>query len=80
MSNGYGRIRIGSLLDGSRRLVLVHRLAYELAVAPIPADHDIDHVRDRGCTRRDCCNPAHLEAVSHAENNRRANSHRDYSR
>lgn len=48
--------------------VPAHRIAYELAYGPIPEGLEIDHVRARGCTRRDCVNPAHLEAVSHREN------------
>ena len=32
----------------------------------------IDHVHANGCRNVDCVNPAHLEAVTQAENNRRA--------
>lgn len=42
----------------------VHRLAYEVLVGPIPDDFEIDHL----CRTRCCINPAHLEAVSRAEN------------
>lgn len=51
--HGYGRY------DTQR----AHRLVYELLVGPIPSGMEIDHVRARGCTRRDCVNPAHLEPV-----------------
>ena len=44
-----------------------HRLAYVIAVGPIPVGFDVDHL----CRNRGCWNPAHLEAVSHAENMRR---------
>lgn len=44
-----------------------HRVVYELAVGPIPPGHEIDHT----CRRRCCIRPAHLEAVTHAENQRR---------
>lgn len=52
--------------------VLAHRVAYELAIGPIPDGLQIDHVRARGCTRRDCVNPGHLEPVTGQENNLRS--------
>jgi hypothetical protein len=42
----------------------VHRLAYELEYGPIPDGLQIDHL----CRVRCCCNPAHLEAVTHKTN------------
>ena len=56
-NNGYGR-------RGNR---YAHRVVYEALVGPIPADMEIDHL----CRVRRCVNPAHLEAVPHAENVRR---------
>jgi len=60
--NGYGCFSIG------RRTTAVHRASYLEFVGPIPAGYDIDHL----CRNRRCCNPAHLEAVTRAENVRRA--------
>lgn len=58
-----------------------HRFAYELLVGPIPEGLVIDHVRARGCVRRDCTNPQHLEAVTNSENVKRGDgTHRTNAR
>lgn len=44
-----------------------HRVAYTLLRGPIPPALTIDHL----CRVRHCVNPAHLELVTQAENNRR---------
>ena len=68
--NGYGHAHVGNTV------VRVHRLVYTLLVGPIPEGLHLDHVEERGCTSRACCNPAHLEPVTQAENNRRAAARR----
>lgn len=65
---GYPQIGIGSRKDGSRRIVYAHRLSYETFVASIPAEYQVDHL----CRNKCCINPLHLEAVTEAENIRRA--------
>jgi len=50
------------------RTVYVHRYLYPLAKGPIPPDLELDHL----CGNKRCCNPDHLEAVTHGENMRRA--------
>lgn len=51
---------------------IAHRVAYEEAYGPIPDGLTIDHVHARGCRYRNCIEPTHLEAVTSAENTRRA--------
>ena len=60
-SAGYGR------MDRARS---IHRTTYEMYVGPIPDDLELDHL----CRNHGCCNPAHLEPVTHAENVRRGES------
>ncbi len=44
-----------------------HAVAYEHFIGPVPEGLELDHL----CRVRACCNPAHLEPVTHAENVRR---------
>ena len=60
--NGYAAITILG------RRAYVHRVSHELYIGPIPEGMDVDHL----CFNRLCFNPAHLEAVTRAENLRRA--------
>lgn len=50
-----------------RTMVRAHRMAYELAVGPIPDGLTIDHL----CRVKNCVNPSHMEPVTAAENTRR---------
>lgn len=71
-NHGYGAFGVGSSRDGTQRVVRAHRFAYELLVGPVPDGLELDHL----CNNRGCVNPAHLEAVTHAENKRRAGARR----
>jgi hypothetical protein len=79
---GYGQIaqRDGSEKGpdgrGKVRCHLTHRLVYSILVGPIPDGLPLDHVKERGCASNACCWPAHLEPVTHLENNRRAAARR----
>lgn len=42
----------------------VHRIAYQALVGDIPEDLELDHL----CRVRNCCNPEHLEPVTHRVN------------
>jgi len=55
---GYGTIR------GNGHQLLAHRVAYELAIGPIPEGKQLDHL----CRNKGCVNPAHLEPVTNREN------------
>jgi hypothetical protein len=61
---GYGMVRTGSVLDGSARSKLAHRVVYEAIVGPIPEGLELDHL----CRNPACVNPAHLEPVDHRTN------------
>jgi HNH endonuclease len=63
-SDGYGICARG---PGGRYSHLAHRRAYQMAVGPIPDGYELDHL----CRNRACCNPEHLEPVTHLENVRR---------
>lgn len=65
---GYGTFR------ASGHTQYAHRLAYEATVGPIPDGLQIDHVKARGCTRKDCCNSRHMEPVTPRENTRRGDA------
>jgi hypothetical protein len=73
VSDGYGQI------DGQGVAQSVHRVAYEDKVGPIPDGLTIDHLchsraAEAGtcpggpCEHRRCCNPSHMEPVTHAQN------------
>jgi hypothetical protein len=60
--SGYGIIWAGAWMSR------VHQVAYRIVKGDVPEGLEIDHL----CRNRRCCNPHHLEAVTHAENMRRS--------
>lgn len=64
-SNGYARV------GWQGREPVVHRVVWEVAGLDIPEDRPIlDHL----CKVRRCCNPEHLEPVTHQENTLRGDA------
>lgn len=58
---GYGRMSINS------QTVATHIVAYTHYFGYVPGKMQVDHL----CNNRLCCNPEHLELVTHLENQRR---------
>lgn len=61
-SNGYGSFR----LNGKTTR------AHQFLVGKAPEGTEWDHVKERGCTHKNCVWPEHLEAVTHRVNLSRA--------
>lgn len=66
--NGYTRLMYS--YKGVRYDMVAHRYSYSVFVGPIPAGLLVDHL----CRVRNCCNPDHLEAVTHSENTKRGDA------
>lgn len=60
---GYGQFRWSTAKNG-----YAHIWAYERYIGPVPKGMELDHL----CRRRECCNPLHVEPVTHRENIMRA--------
>lgn len=54
--------------DGRIGSRFAYRIAYEWLVGPVPEGLELDHL----CRNPNCCNPEHLEPVTHRVNLRRA--------
>lgn len=67
-NKGYGLFHY----EGQKRAA--HRVAYMLFVGPIPVGLELDHL----CRVPLCVNPAHLEPVTHAENQKRMGAARTH--
>lgn len=65
-NKGYGVI--GNYRKGERKLA--HVWFYEQRFGPVPQGCELDH----RCEKPRCCNPDHLDPVSHIENVRRGGS------
>lgn len=63
MPFGHGQVNRGTGLGTA----LVHRVVFEHLMGDVPEGLELDHL----CRVPACCNPQHLEPVTHAENVRR---------
>ena len=66
-SDGYGRLGTGGR---NGRLIMAHRVAYEMRHGPVPCGMELDHFV---CDNRACVNPTHMRPVKHRENVLRGN-------
>lgn len=69
-SLGYGVIEVpGYRAIGQRRILMAHRVMWEMLHGFTDAEH-VHHI----CENKRCVNPAHLQPMSHRDNNRLAYS------
>lgn len=64
---GYGHFGVGGHRKYGGKVIKAHQFSYEAFKGEIPKGFEIDHL----CRNRSCCNPDHLEAVTHQENVKR---------
>jgi hypothetical protein len=69
--DGYGRLN--ARVDGKHTTIRAHKVVWETFFGPLPPELTLDHL---DCIGKACCNPDHLEAVTRAENSRRAQERR----
>lgn len=58
---GYGRIKIDGVVSAT------HRVMFACFHGYLPPNRDVDHL----CHNRICCNPDHLDSVTHKQNCKR---------
>ena len=63
-TDGYGQLQIGS--NNNRKVLYVHRAAYELVHGPIPPNYHVDHI----CWNKLCMDVDHMRLLSREEHGR----------
>ena len=58
VKDGYGNINV------NKKRISIHRILYKYYHGKLDSELEIDHI----CRNRVCCNPLHLEQVTHKEN------------
>ncbi len=66
---GHNGHRYG-IVSRDGRQTLSHQWTFDVAYGAVPVGMEIDHK----CNTRECCNPAHLRPLTHADNLARSNS------
>jgi len=66
--DGYGQFILSARRRESRIRIAPYRFIWEHLNGPMPEGLEPDHL----CNRRGCCNPAHVEPVTHSENQKRS--------
>lgn len=57
---------------GKQRYKFLHRMVWETNKGSIPSGYEVDHV----CRNRRCCNPNHLQLLTHSEHKSKTNRER----
>lgn len=66
--DGYGQFILSARRGEARIRIAPYRFIWEYFNGPMPEGLEPDHT----CNNRQCCNPAHIEPVTHSENQRRS--------
>jgi hypothetical protein len=66
--DGYGQFVLEAKRGHRRVRISPYRFIWEYFNGPMPGDREPDHT----CNNRSCVNPAHIEPVTHSENQKRS--------
>lgn len=66
--DGYGQFILSARVSEKKVRIAPYRFIWEHLNGPMPDSLEPDHL----CNRRPCCNPEHIEPVTHSENQKRS--------